>query len=76
MEKIGQENINKFYQVPYCLVNAARYFLYKSVIVLQFEFCRKVGITMIDNWIRVCMLIIVVGFQIGFLVFAIWHNRT
>ncbi|EJP83503.1 hypothetical protein BACERE00176_00178 [Bacillus paranthracis] len=31
---------------------------------------------MIDNWIRVCMLIIVVGFQIGFLVFAIWHNRT
>ncbi len=43
---------------------------------MKFEFCRKLGVIMIDYWIRVCMLIIAVGFQIGFLFFAIWHTRT
>lgn len=43
---------------------------------MQFEFCRKLGVIIIDYWIHVCTINIAVGFQIGFLVFAIWYTRT
>ncbi|MFA2561929.1 hypothetical protein ABR780_26350 [Bacillus cereus] len=47
-----------------------------EIYVIQFEFCRKLGVIIIDYWIRVCMINIAVGFQIGFLVFVIWYTRT